>query len=59
MFSRIGYTIKQAFSQVFRNRGMSFTATLAITAMMLILGLFFSTFVNVDLLFQPLDLLIV
>ena len=49
MFSRIGYTIKQAFSQVFRNRGMSFTATLAITAMMLILGLFFSTFVNVDL----------
>nr|WP_298568306.1 permease-like cell division protein FtsX [uncultured Mogibacterium sp.] len=49
MFSRIGYTVKQAFSQVFRNRGMSFTATLAITAMMLILGLFFSTFVNVDL----------
>lgn len=28
---------------------MSFTATLAITAMMLILGLFFATFVNVDL----------
>lgn len=28
---------------------MSFTATLAITAMMLILGLFFTTFVNVDL----------
>lgn len=49
MFSRIGYTIKQAFSQVFRNKGMSFTATLAITAMMLILGLFFATFVNVDL----------
>ena len=49
MFSRIGYTFKQAFSQISRNKGMSFTATLAITAMMLILGLFFTTFVNVDL----------
>ena len=49
MFSRIGYTWKQAFSQIFRNKGMSFTATIAITAMMLILGLFFATFVNVDL----------
>ncbi len=49
MFSRIGYTVKQAFSQIFRNKGMSLTATLAITAMMLILGLFFATFVNVDL----------
>lgn len=49
MFSRIGYTVKQSFSQIFRNKGMSLTATLAITAMMLILGLFFATFVNVDL----------
>jgi cell division transport system permease protein len=49
MFSRIGYTWKQAFSQICRNKGMSFTATIAITAMMLILGLFFATFVNVDL----------
>ncbi len=49
MFSRIGYTFKQAFSQISRNKGMSFTATVAITAMMLILGLFFATFVNVDL----------
>ena len=49
MFSRIGYTWKQASSQIFRNKGMSFTATIAITAMMLILGLFFATFVNVDL----------
>jgi cell division transport system permease protein len=49
MFSRIGYTFKQAFSQICRNKGMSFTATVAITAMMLILGLFFATFVNVDL----------
>lgn len=49
MFSRIGYTVKQSSSQIFRNKGMSLTATLAITAMMLILGLFFATFVNVDL----------
>jgi cell division transport system permease protein len=49
MFSRIGYTVKQTFSQIGRNKGMSFTAVLAITAMMLILGLFFTAFVNVDL----------
>ncbi len=49
MFSRIGYTIRQAFSQLFRNKGMSFTAMLAITAMMLILGIFFVAFINVDL----------
>lgn len=49
MISRFGYALKQAFSQIFRNKGMTFTATLAITAMMLILGLFFAAFVNVDL----------
>ena len=32
-----------------RNKGMYFTAVLAITAMMLILGLFFVAFVNVNL----------
>ena len=32
-----------------RNKGMYFTSTMAITAMMLILGLFFVTFVNVSL----------
>jgi len=32
-----------------RNKGMYFTSTLAITAMMLILGLFFVAFVNVNL----------
>lgn len=47
--SRLGYTIKQAFSQMGRNKGMYFTTVLAITAMMLILGLFFVAFVNVDL----------
>lgn len=49
MFTRLGYTIKQAFSQMGRNKAMNFTAVLAITAMMLILGLFFVAFVNVDL----------
>lgn len=49
MISRFRYTCKQAFSQIGRNRAMSFTAILAITAMMLILGIFFVAFVNVDL----------
>ncbi len=47
--SRIGYNLKQAFSQMGRNKGMYFTSVLAITAMMLILGLFFVAFVNVNL----------
>ena len=47
--SRIGYNLKQAFSQMGRNKGMYFTSILAITAMMLILGLFFVAFVNVNL----------
>lgn len=46
---RIGYNLKQAFSQMARNKGMYFTSVLAITAMMLILGLFFVAFVNVNL----------
>ena len=47
--SRPGYNLKQAFSQMGRNKGMYFTSILAITAMMLILGLFFVAFVNVNL----------
>lgn len=47
--SRAGYNLKQAFSQMGRNKGMYFTAVLAITAMMLILGLFFVAFVNLNL----------
>ncbi len=49
MFSRLGYSIKQSFSQMGRNKGMYLTSVLAITAMMLILGLFFVAFVNIDL----------
>ena len=48
MFSRLAYSTKQAFSQMGRNKGMYFTSILAITAMMLILGLFFAAFVNID-----------
>lgn len=46
--SRVGYNVKQSFSQMGRNKGMYFTSILAITAMMLILGLFFVAFVNVN-----------
>ena len=47
--SRAGYNLRQAFSQMGRNKGMYFTSVMAITAMMLILGLFFVAFVNVNL----------
>lgn len=47
--SRVGYNLKQAFSQMGRNKAMYFTSILAITAMMLILGLFFVAFVNVNM----------
>lgn len=49
MFSKIAYTLKQTFSQMGRNKGMNITSVVAITAMMLILGLFFVAFLNVDL----------
>lgn len=47
--SRIGYTIKQAFQQIWRNRGMTLASVFAITAMMLILGLFFVLIINLNL----------
>lgn len=47
--SRVGYNLKQAVSQMGRNKAMYFTSVLAITAMMLILGLFFVAFVNVNM----------
>ncbi len=43
MFNGMRYTIKQAFSQVLRNRTMSIASIFSITAMLLILGLFFYT----------------
>ena len=43
------YNIKQAFQQIWRNRGMAMASIFAITAMMLILGLFFMLVVNLNL----------
>ena len=45
----IKYALKQAFVQVFRNRTMSIASIFSITAMLLILGLFFILAVNVGL----------
>ena len=47
--SRVGYNITQALLQIGRNKGMSLASVFAITAMMLILGLFFVITVNVNL----------
>lgn len=49
MMSRIEYNLRQAYQQIMRNKGMSLTAVLAISAMMLILGLFFVVTVNINL----------
>ena len=43
------YNFKQALKQINRNKGMSFASIFAITAMMLILGLFFIVTVNINL----------
>lgn len=43
------YNVKQVVQQIGRNKGMSFASVLAITAMMLILGLFFVISVNINL----------
>ncbi|MGF6375801.1 cell division transport system permease protein [Clostridiales Family XIII bacterium PM5-7] len=49
MLNSIGYNLKQAFLQIGRNKGMSVASVFAITAMMMILGLFFVITVNVNL----------
>ncbi len=49
MLNRISYNIKQALQQIWRNKGMSAASIFAITAMMLILGLFFVLTVNINL----------
>jgi len=48
MIGRFFYTIKQAFLQVFRNRAMALASVFAITAMLLILGLFFVVVININ-----------
>ncbi|MBR5641835.1 MAG: permease-like cell division protein FtsX [Firmicutes bacterium] len=50
MFKGLGYSLKQAFLQIFRNKGMAVASLFAITAMLLILGLFFFLTVNVNFL---------
>ncbi len=49
MMNSLTYNLKQALQQIFRNKGMSVASVFAITAMMLILGLFFVLTVNVNL----------
>lgn len=44
------YSTKQAFKQIGRNKSMALTSLFSITAMLLILGLFFILVVNVNLL---------
>ncbi|MCR4601203.1 MAG: permease-like cell division protein FtsX [Clostridia bacterium] len=46
------YSIKQAFVQINRNRTMTVTSLFSITAMLLILGMFFVVAVNLNLLTQ-------
>ncbi|NLD20231.1 MAG: ABC transporter permease [Clostridiales bacterium] len=45
---RFLYTLKQAFLQVFRNRAMSLASIFAITAMLMILSIFFILVINVN-----------
>jgi cell division transport system permease protein len=49
MLNSIIYSVKQAFIQVFRNRAMSLASIFSITAMLLILGLFFIVVVNINM----------
>lgn len=46
--NKILYALKQALKQIRRNKGMSITSTFAITAMMLILGMFLMIIINVN-----------
>ncbi|MEG0918416.1 MAG: permease-like cell division protein FtsX [Anaerovoracaceae bacterium] len=47
--NKIWYSFKQSLKQIKRNFGMALTSIFAITAMLLILGLFFMIIVNVNL----------
>lgn len=50
MIKSFFYSLKQAVTQVNRNKTMTFTSLFSITAMLLILGMFFILVVNVNLL---------
>ena len=43
------YTVKQGFTQIFRNRGMSLASIFSILAILFILGIFFAILVNLNL----------
>ena len=43
------FTVKQGFTQIFRNRGMSLASIFSILAMLFILGIFFAILVNLNL----------
>ena len=45
----MGHAIRQAWKQIFRNRAMTFASLFSITAMLLILGLFFILMVNINM----------
>lgn len=49
MIRGLKYALTQAFVQVFRNKGMSLASVFSITAMLLILGLFFFVTVNINI----------
>lgn len=49
IFRSIGQSIKQAFVQIFRNKTMTLASAFSITAMLMILGLFFILVVNMNL----------
>ena len=49
MINSIGYSLKQAVRQIWRNKVMSIASMFSITAMLLILGLFFMLTVNVNM----------
>ena len=46
---KVLYTVKQGFQQMLRNRGMTLASMFAITAMLLILGVFFVILLNVNI----------
>lgn len=48
-FRGLIHSIKQGFRQIFRNRAMMFASLFSITAMLLLLGLFFILVVNVNM----------
>ncbi len=50
MINRILYAVKQGFKQIVRNGTMTFASFFSITAMLLLLGLFFVVLTNVNML---------